>query len=273
MENLKRHFARIGALLNVSVRSAIRRFWSTRDIDFLIDVIQTPRGEAFHVTVDEEALPNLELHAVDVQPKQRHLLLLVKRRNAAAKWRKEKFLCGHDERHWFVAAVPDARGVANVEGALEALKPDAVLLSQRRNQVKRRDRNKRRNAGFIRQGEWFFLPRPGFEPINLHLILRNEPIRRGRGKPHMVEEVYRIGGETVYVSHSYPNGLLEKTYRHLLTQDPKAARLAWNVMRRNPTVYARGKVRHPDHKTVVLPFWHQVAMSDEKTAPTVAFLD
>jgi len=93
MENLKRHFARIGALLNVSVRPAIRRFWSTRDIDFLIDVILTPRGQAFDLTVDEEALPNLELHTVDVQPKQRPLLLLVKRRNAAAKQRKEKFLC------------------------------------------------------------------------------------------------------------------------------------------------------------------------------------
>ena len=59
----------------------------------MIDVIQTPRGDAFDLTVDEEALPNLELHAVDVPPKQRHLLLLVKRRNAAAKRRKEKFLC------------------------------------------------------------------------------------------------------------------------------------------------------------------------------------
>ncbi len=62
MENLKRHYARIGALLNVSVRPAIRRFWSTRDIDFLIDVIENRRGEAFHLTTDEEALPNLELH-------------------------------------------------------------------------------------------------------------------------------------------------------------------------------------------------------------------
>ncbi|MCH8960243.1 MAG: hypothetical protein IH820_02635 [Bacteroidetes bacterium] len=97
-DHLMRHFARIGALLNVSVRPAIQRFWSTRDIDFLIDVIQTPRGEAFQLTVDEEALPNLELRAVDVQPKQRHLLLLVKRRNAATERRKEKFLSGHDER-------------------------------------------------------------------------------------------------------------------------------------------------------------------------------
>ena len=92
-DHLKRHFARIGALLNGSVRPAIRRFWSTRDIDFLIDVIQTPRGDAFDLTVDEEALPNRELHAVDVQPKQRPLLLLVKRRNAADKRRKETFVC------------------------------------------------------------------------------------------------------------------------------------------------------------------------------------
>ncbi len=46
--------------------------------------------------------------------------MLVKRRNAAAKRRKEKFLCGHDE--WFGAAAPDVRGVATIEGALEALK-------------------------------------------------------------------------------------------------------------------------------------------------------
>lgn len=272
-EYLVRHFARVGALLKIGVRPAIRRFWWTRDIDVLIDVIQTPRGEAFHLTVDEEALPDLDIHAVDVQPKQKHLLLLVKRLSGASERRKEKFLCGLDECHWFVAAVPEARGIAHVEDAMEALKPRPVLLSQHRNKVKRRDRNKRRNAGFIRQGEWFFLPRPGYKPIHPNLILRNEPIRRGRGKPHIVEEVFRIGGETVYVSHAYPNGLQEEAYRHLLRHDPTAHRLGWRVMQRNPTVYARGKVRHPDHKTVVLPFWHQVAMNVERSASTVAFLD
>jgi hypothetical protein len=30
----------------------------------------------------------------------RHLLLM------ARSWTKDKFLCGHDERHWFVCAVP-----------------------------------------------------------------------------------------------------------------------------------------------------------------------
>ena len=32
--------------------------------------------------------------------------------------------------------------------------------------------------------------------VKAPLILRNEPIRRGGGKPHMVAEVYRAGGET-----------------------------------------------------------------------------
>ena len=82
-----------------------------------------------------------------------------------------------------------------------------------------------------------------------------------------------MGGETVYVSRQYPNGLKDAQYRRLLQHDSKAARLSWRVMRRNPTAYVRGKVRHPDHKTVVLPYWHQVAMSDERVASNVAFLD
>ncbi len=44
-------------------------------------------------------------------------------------------------------------------------------------------------------------------------------------------------------------------------------------MRRNPLVYARGKVRHPDHATISLPFWHVVVMSQEQRALNVAFLD
>ena len=270
---LQRHFTRIGASLNVAVTPTLRRFWWTGATDYLIDIIQTRRGEAFQLIVTEEVLPTLELRAVDVKPKQQHLLLLAKRLNATGELSKEKYLCGHDERHWFVAAVPDTPGVATVESAMEALKPEAVVHSQRHNRVKPRDRHKRRNAGFIRQGEWFFVPRPRFEPKDAHLILRKEPLQRGGGKPHIVEEVYRMGGETVYVSRRYPSGLRERAYRQLLQRDSEAARLSWRVMRRNPTVYARGKVRHPDHKTVVLSYWHQVAMNDERLASNVAFLD
>jgi hypothetical protein len=83
----------------------------------------------------------------------------------------------------------------------------------------------------------------------------------------------------VYVCNRHPNGLTERQYRQVLNSNDKAKGWNWRVMRRNPQVYARGKVRHPDHKTIVLPFWHRVAMATERgTAAggrpaTVAFLD
>ena len=40
--------------------------------------------------------------------------------------------------------------------------------------------------------------------------------------------------------------------------------------------YARGTVRHSDHDTITLPFWHCVVMNTEtqsRTMANVAFLD
>jgi hypothetical protein len=47
-------------------------------------------------------------------------------------------------------------------------------------------------------------------------------------------------------------------------------------MTREPTVYVRGKVWHPDHRTIVLDDWHRVMMNTEREAPGVrhiVFLD
>ncbi len=47
-------------------------------------------------------------------------------------------------------------------------------------------------------------------------------------------------------------------------------------MRRNPDTYVKGRIRHPDHRTVVLSDWHWVAMNTESQAPSmrnVVFLD
>ena len=120
-------------------------------------------------------MDKLEFLVVDLQPQQRHLLLLLKHWGAEVERPEEKFLCGHDERHWFIAPVPEGQGVVNVEQAFEALKPTAALHSQHRAGVKPKDWNKRRNAGFIRQGEWFFVPRPKFEPDNPLTILPTNP--------------------------------------------------------------------------------------------------
>ena len=60
--------------------------------------------------------------------------------------------CGHDERHWFVAAVPETAAVSTVATAMEALKPVDVRRLQRQVAVKPRKLNRRRNEVFVRQG-------------------------------------------------------------------------------------------------------------------------
>jgi hypothetical protein len=86
----------------------------------------------------------------------------------------------------------------------------------------------------------------------------------------------RQGGELVYVSLQHPLGLTEREYRRLLSQRPEMRSLHWIAQRRNPLVFVRGKVRHADHKTIILLGWHQVLMNTETQAAAmrhVAFID
>lgn len=212
---------------------------------------------------------NVELEVPDVQARQRHLLLMVR---TPGERQADRFLCGHDERSWFVAAVP---GGGTVRQAFEALKPPEVRAAQERVELKTGHRNRRHNEAFIRQGEWFFLPEPRMQ-VSDWLILRNEPLRRGAGKPHMAEQLFRTGGRTVYVCSRFPNGLTEAEHRRLLESNPGAAKFNWTVMRRDAGVYVRGRVRHSDHKTIVLGCWHRVLPNTEtqtRAMANVAFLD
>jgi hypothetical protein len=138
--------------------------------------------------------------------------------------------------------------------------------------VKFGERNKRKNAGFRRQGEWFFIPMPDLSP-DPRLVLHHEPLRRGGGKPHWLEFLYRRGGTTVYVCRQRPNGLTTEEFAKLLRERPDAKNWGWRTMQRGPEVYANGRVRHPDHKTIRLPFWHRVLPNDETESRNLAFLD
>ncbi len=258
---IERHFAKIGARAKVNADSM--RFGGNVSIDIAHD----PEGEFFDIYIGRVD----SLSVVDVQPRIRHLLLMSRQSDG-----NHKFLCGHDERHWFVAAVPEREAASNVATAMEGLKPQAVRLLQDRLKVKPKKRNRRRNEAFVRQGEWFFVPVPDWVRVNEKLILRNEPLRRGGGKPHMVEELVRDGGETVYVSPQHPNGLTPRQYEVLISRKPKLRNLNWVTQRRNPQVFVRGKVRHADHKTIVLNDWHQVLMNTETQSVAmrhVAFID
>jgi hypothetical protein len=65
-------------------------------------------------------------------------------------------------------------------------------------------------------------------------------------------------------------------YILLLDSNPDAKHWNWSRMMRNPEAYVRGRVWHPDHKTVVLDGWHRVLMNTENQAlgaRAVVFLD
>jgi hypothetical protein len=267
-------FAQMGA--RVKVREIPSRWtqgdrsWITPQ-DYSLDIQRDGTGEFFELRVPTHLSETLDVTVVQSEPKQRHLLLFV--RKPGDKPQLDRFLCGHDEREWFVAAVPG--GASSVHQAMDALQPALVRQALASHKVSTNKRYSRKNRAFRRQGEWFFVPEPTFV-VDPKLVLRHEPLRRGAGKPHMVEQLFRTGGETVYVSSRHPNGLLPAEYKRLLKSDPSAARWGWRMMRRDMGVYARGAVSHADHATITLPFWHRVMMNTEtqsRTMRNVAFLD
>jgi hypothetical protein len=156
-----------------------------------------------------------------------------------------------------------------VASAKAALQPAPVRLEAAR--LKRKERFRRRNAAYVRQGEWFFVATPWLQP-DPALVLRNEPLSRGRGKPHIMELACRTGGEVVYVNSQHRQGISESRYLRL----PEQRRRSYTRMVRDPEVFAKGAVRHPDHATIVLRDWHRVLMNTEHQAAAmrhVAFLD
>lgn len=93
-----------------------------------------------------------------------------------------------------------------------------------------REVDRSRPGRTLRQGEWFFVPLPAAEAAVLAAHLREMPyaLRRkeslgGNGRPHVADEVVRVADR----------------------------------------VYARGAVRHPDHKTLLLEGWFRVHRNAE----------
>jgi hypothetical protein len=268
-KNLTQKFAEMGARLRLTDTVRPRRGFGVAG-PFALDVQSGLQGEFFVIGVRPGTA--VEMEVVDIRPDDRHLLLFVKEGAE-----QHHFLCGHDERHWFVAALPESAGdLDTVKAAMEALKPAEVKQAQAKKGIQGKDLRRRRNAAYIRQGEWFFLPVPHMR-VDLKLALRNEPIVRGDGgKPHFADWCYRRGGEPVYVSKLYPNGLLVREYQRLVAEKPGMKKLLWRLMQRNAEVYVKGQVRHADHKTVGLRCWHRVLMNTEtqsKAMQNVAFLD
>jgi hypothetical protein len=287
IESLRRQFAQIGADLEVVVRerpplivdvdkngkllprskqrlAAARKF--TGDNPFVADIRGTRKNEHYEFHIDPALLKSIQV--VDVDREGRHLLLNVQAlpdpeaKNQHDLPVPQKLLMGHDEYHWFIAPVP--RSSISVDAAKQALKPTPVQEAQSKAKVRRKHLHKRKQAAFIRQGEWFFLPATDLV-VDPKLILKKESIRRGSGKPHLCEELYRTGGRTVMVSARHPSGISMDNYNRL-TQDEKRKGGSWRQMVENPTAYARGKVTHPDHSTILLPSWHRIQVNNENAS-------
>jgi hypothetical protein len=180
MDPIEQKFARIGARVNVGV---MPRLASGRGENppVRVDIRRDGDGEFFDVWRRSD----VRLDVVDAVAHDRHLLLVVREPGVVVE-RHERFLCGFDERSWFAAAVPEDSGAVNVQDAKDALKPKDVWDSMREWDVPMELRDLRYTNGFLRQGEWFFLPRPWME-VYESFVLRNEPIQRGGGKPHICQ--------------------------------------------------------------------------------------
>lgn len=237
-----------------------------------LDVRTDKHGEYFDISFPAGVEP-AQIDVVNIKPKERHLLLQVKDDDGKGHISKSKFLCGHDERHWFVAAIPEVGGIGDVNRAKEALQPRDVRQLLAQSGLKPNEKLKRKNEIYRRQGEWFFVPQKQFT-VEKDRILRNEPLTRGRGsKPHNMEFCYRTGGTTVYVNRQHPTGITQEAYNKLSPDQRKAG---WQVMVRDAGVYAKGRISHADHATIFLPVWCRVMMNTENEAAAmrhVAFLD
>lgn len=287
-------FEEIGARVKVRARPGFSGGRMTRSIlsatpfartmNFpLLDVRRDRKGEYFDLAVPE----GVEMEVIDADRSSRHLLLLA-RMDAGRD--KARYLCGHDERHWFVAAVPESYPASTVAEAKVALQPPAIrdLAAA----LPKGKRTARHNVVYHRQGEWFFLPAPDFEPLPNDILLRNEPLSRGRGStPHVVAEMVRSGGETRYQASRASTVMMMSdrateiraalndrtlTAAEKRVMEARFPEVAWVSVLVNPTVYVRGPVRHSDHATLDLKGWHRVVMSAEnlaRAASHVVFVD
>ena len=138
---------------------------------------------------------------------------------------ERRFLCGKDDVNFFIAQV---RAGSTVQEAHDSLKPRRAREAEARGET------------VVRQGEWFFLPLSLEERAALETALRDRPdlLQHGRpvgagGRPHVADDVVRIERRVRGKRGSF----------------------------RHEELYARGTVRHPDHRPLVIADWRRVALN------------
>ena len=127
-----------------------------RENDYAIDIQKDRKGEFFELRIPGKLEADIEIDVLQKVPDERHLLLLIRKNGVP---RKDRFLCGHDERSWFVAAVPG--NASTVAQAREALKPAAVRVAAGRRPVFRHPKETfARTTHSVARANGSFSPRP-----------------------------------------------------------------------------------------------------------------
>lgn len=251
--DIGRRFERIGARAQIAAASQRELAGSP----LVIDIQKDHAGEYF----DIKLLRQLQLRVVDTQPGHRHLLL-----EAATGGARDRLLCGHDEMHWFVAALPGASRAASVAEAKNDLKPELVQTLDNR----RADRLKHRRSDYFRQGEWFFVP-CRHAPVIESEVRSRAALRRGGGKPHLCQWMFEEG-ERRYACRWHPKEVTADERDKILATRRKSHRWDWRQVPFEPTIYVRGTITHPDHAPLLLDVWHRVERNTEPTELAVRHL-
>ena len=130
---------------------------------------------------------------------------------------------------------------------------------------------RRHNDVYKRQGEWFFVATD--KDLSAYPIHLSEPLQRGtgRGKPHLVAELIRFGGDDVVLAGATEYRAAE--WDRLVQATPSLGHQRHRRATKNAEVYVRGAVRHADHATLVLPTWHRVYLNGEVLSGNMSFYD
>jgi hypothetical protein len=253
-EHLTQHFARAGIALEIAERGFVRSVRGRAQIT-QIDIGRGAGGERIRCFPS----PGAELRVLGVDADEQQVVLSVREPERRfvenVYFRRERIfrdvervtpaeerrlLIGMDERHLFVAQLSGGDKPTSVRDAHRKLAPAGIPG----------DAKRRKKAGIKRQGEWFFVPLRAHERQRVveaaeTLVERKVALgsrngrRNDRGRPHVVQERVRL----------------------LSPDDPLRGE------------FARGWVRHPEHKTIVLKAWVRVLTNTEDRSVGATWVD
>src|SRR5271169_5452092 len=112
--DISKKFEKMGAGVEFRITWRARASLTNRPVPLTINIASKNGREIFDVAISGNFKDSLDLQVLQVLPREQHLVLVARELDEDGRaLKKHHFLCGHDERHWFVAGVS---GVSTVDG-------------------------------------------------------------------------------------------------------------------------------------------------------------